>query len=360
MKRAVVSPSTLEAPEASLLARRVAAYGLGGSIARREAPGSLASEPLGSGEWSALLRTARRERMLGLLACAVADAALAATEDQAAQVHEAHVGALCGDLIREPVMRLVGVLQHCGLDHRVLKGASVAHLDYPNPSLRSFVDVDLLVRAEEWDDALQVFREAGWERQFAEPRSGFERRFAKSMVLRRRDGGGTELDLHRTLALGPFGLTVHLDDLWEDFEVLRVGDLELRALAAEGRFLHACFHAALGDLPPRLVPLRDVAQMSLGTNLDLDHVIRLALSWQAVAVLARAVGLAWKILGLDPAAETPTRVRSLNPSSREAKALSGYLSPHRSYVGLCLAGSTGHPTSIGKGALPGGARISET
>ncbi|MGD0945738.1 MAG: nucleotidyltransferase family protein, partial [Acidimicrobiales bacterium] len=175
MNLATALPVAPEVPAATLLARRIAAYGLGGPDAHNAA-GSLAGQPLGQGEWSVLLGIALRERMVGLLACAVADAALATTDDQAAEVHEAHVAALCGDLVRErELIRLVGVLWGSGLDHRVLKGAAVAHLDYPDPALRSFADVDLLVRAEEWDDAIQVLREAGWERQFAEPRPGFER-----------------------------------------------------------------------------------------------------------------------------------------------------------------------------------------
>ena len=100
MNLASDSPATLEVPAASLLARRVAAYGLGRSDARNAA-GSLSGELLGPGQWSSLLATARQERMLGLLAYAVADAALASTDDQAAELHEAHVTALCGDLVRE-------------------------------------------------------------------------------------------------------------------------------------------------------------------------------------------------------------------------------------------------------------------
>lgn len=285
-----------------------------------------------------MLESAQHERMLGLLAQAVTEAALATTDDQAAELHEAYVGALCADLVRErELIRLVGLLRRSGLDHRVLKGAAVAHFDYPNPALRSFADVDLLVRAEEWDDVIRVLLEAGWERRFAEPRPGFERRFVKGTVLTRPDDGATELDLHRTLALGPFGLTVRLEDLWADCDILRLGGEELQALVPEERFLHACFHAVLGDTPPRLVPLRDIAQMSLRPSLDLDRVIGLARSWQAEAVLVRGVELAWQILGLDPAAETAARIRSLSPPSRQTKALGVYLSPRRSYVGLCLA-----------------------
>ena len=254
---------------------------------------------------------------------------------------------------------LVGVLRGSGLDHRVLKGAAVADLDYPDPALRSFVDVDLLVRAEEWDDAIHVLREAGWERQFAEPRPGFERRFVKGMVLTRPDDGGTELDLHRTLALGPFGLTVRLEDLWADCEVLRLGGVEVRALAAEERFLHACFHAVLGDLPPRLVPLRDIAQMSLRGNLDLDRVIHHARSWRAEAVLLRAVELTWETLGLDPAAETASPRQVTEPSlegDQGARRLSLAAALLR---GAVSRGGAGHPTAIRQGTLRGSAGIPE-
>ena len=338
MRLVPAPPATPEVLPASLLARRIAAYGLGGPDAHGTTARSLLVKPLCPGEWTALVRTVRHERMLGLLACAVADGAIATTDDQAAEVHDAHVAALCGDLVRErELIDLVGLLEGSGVDHRVLKGAAVAHLDYPDPALRSFADVDLLVRAEEWEEAIQVLRQAGWERQFAEPRPGFERRFVKGMVLTRPEDGGTELDLHRTLALGPFGLTVRLEDLWADYEVLQVGGVRLRALATEERFLHACFHAALGDLPPRLVPLRDIAQMSLCGKLDLGRVVRHAESWRAEAVLVRAVELAWATLGLDPAAEMVTRVSSLQPSSSEVRALGTYLSSRRSYVGLCIA-----------------------
>jgi hypothetical protein len=66
-------------------------------------------------------------------------------------------------------------------------------------------------------------------------------------------------------------------------------------------------------------------------------VIRHARSWRAEAVLLHAVELTWETLGLDPTAEMATRVRSLSPSSREIRALGAYLSPQRSYVGLCLS-----------------------
>ncbi len=158
------------------------------------------------------------------------------------------------------------------------------------------------------------------------------------MLLTRPDGG-TELDLHRTLALGPFGLTVHLPDLWRHHEPLTLAEgLELRALDLETRFLHACFHASLGDLPPRLVPLRDVAEMALSGKLDIDRVISLAKSWRAQAVLARAAALSCALLQLPAAARGALgELAEVRSPKREVRMLGAYLSPGRSYVLLTVA-----------------------
>lgn len=132
--------------------------------------------------------------------------------------------------------------------------------------------------------------------------------------------------------MGPFGLTMKLDDLWARGSPFRVGGVELCALAREERFLHSCFHAALGDNPPRLLALRDVAQVLLDGRLDLHLVRALAASWQADAVLARAVHLAWQTLGLDvavsPLAAWATTYR---PDHQERRALAAYTDPHGGY-----------------------------
>jgi hypothetical protein len=118
---------------------------------------------------------------------------------------------------------------------------------------------------------------------------------------------------------------------------LPIGGEELRCLEVEERFLHACFHAVLGEYPPRLTPLRDIAQIGLSEELDLDLVIELARSWQAEAVLLSAVNASWSTLRLDDSAEVFVRANSLRPRRRELRALRPYLTPKRSYVELCWA-----------------------
>ena len=55
--------------------------------------------------------------------------------------------------------------------------------------------------------------------------------------------------------MGPFGLRVRLDDLWSSPSRFVVAGHTLMAPPPEVRFLHACFHAVLGDRFPRLTTL---------------------------------------------------------------------------------------------------------
>jgi hypothetical protein len=89
--------------------------------------------------------------------------------------------------------------------------------------------------------------------------------------------------------LGPYGFLVDLEGLFERQDSFRLGPHEFPALEANDAFLHACFHAALGDWPPRLTPLRDVAQLLSARAIDHEVVLARARAWNVQAVVASAV-----------------------------------------------------------------------
>jgi hypothetical protein len=57
---------------------------------------------------------------------------------------------------------------------------------------------------------------------------------------------GAQVDLHRMLAAGSFGSRVRAACLFEQGRPFQIGGQELTALSDVHRFLHACYHAALG------------------------------------------------------------------------------------------------------------------
>jgi hypothetical protein len=143
---------------------------------------------------------------------------------------------------RRELIAVVDLLAAKGVESRILKGSAVAHLDYDHPGLRSFIDLDVLVRAGDIDRAVGVLSSASFRRTLPEPRPGFDRRFDKGMTL--ISPSGFELDLHRTFVLGPWGLRVNLDQLWDQGQEFRVGGRALRAR-----------RSLIGSSTPAITPL---------------------------------------------------------------------------------------------------------
>lgn len=282
----------------------VAAHGLPGTT--RELPAGPLAEP----DWAGVLDGAGKHRLTGLLAAAITSGALPATSDQARQARAVHRTAQLRVLTLEhELVAIVDLLAGAGIDTRVLKGSALAHLDYADPVLRAYHDIDILLRPADIDRAVAKLSAAAFTRTLAEPRPGFDRRFDKGMTL--RPSANYELDLHRTFVLGPWGRLVSIDDLWDAGQELTVAGRPLRALSRANRFLHACYHAALGDWPLRLGSLRDVAEML--RTVDEGEVRRIAKDWGVEALVAAAVADTQRLLGI----ASWSWVDSFVPSRRE-------------------------------------------
>lgn len=313
------------------LLRAVAASGLATTAL------TLPDEPLLDREWRWLASLVSSKRLSGRLLDAVLSGRMAATPTQIDLAGEQHTREMTGSILLERMLlEVVDRFEARGIEHRVLKGPAAAHLDHPDPALRSFGDIDLLVRSSQFDDAADVLRATGFARRYPQPRPGFDRRFSKGAAFVAPDQ--FELDLHRTLAMGPFGLTIDLDDLWCEPQTFEIGGRTLFALGPEKRFLHACYHAALGDVRPRLVALRDLAQILERDSqpVDRDEIRRLANRWRGDAVLARGVVLATDELELTDE-QLSLWARERTQSRADRRALITYLDPELGYAARTMA-----------------------
>src|SRR5207237_10246677 len=116
------------------------------------------------------------------------------------------------------------------------------------PCLASFGGVDLLVAADQFDEAVALVVAKGGRRRYNEPRSRFTSRFGKGVCVVTRDG--LELDLHRVFVAGPFGLAIDAQDLFEDPGTIVVGGVGIRVPSPDLAFLHVCYLAPLVDRAP--------------------------------------------------------------------------------------------------------------
>lgn len=275
--------------DARRIARAAASYHL---------PGAPAPDLGGDLDWALAAHRLEDQRLIGLARAMVASLGLDVGDEIATRLDAAHHRLLIRDMTLE--RELLAALDEWEIDPsrcRVLKGPAISALDEADPVCRSFGDIDLLVRSEDIDGIVARAIAGGSSRSFAEPRRGFDRRFSKGVNLVRPSQ--FSIDLHRTLAAGPFGLALDPDELFDGTDVLAVADAELFALDRPRRFLHACYHAVLGSAQPPLVAVRDVVVTMPTDRRQIDEALGLAHRWQAEGVVAAALALVTDRLGVD-------------------------------------------------------------
>ena len=260
----------------------------------------------------------RQHKLVGV-ARAAADAG-ALVVDDADALARAHEDAMAEALLLEDVMlAAVDALAEQGIDALTLKGSALAHLLGPDPSERTFGDTDLLVPSESLTAAASALEQVGATRIQAGVSPEFERRFAKSVTLRWR--ADTELDLHRTLAPGPYGLTIASADLFRSPATFDLAGHTVATLSLEMHALHAAIHVALGDVEPRLGNVRDLALL-LRHDLDLDLVMRTVEAWRCAHPVAVGLRAAAAIGAADHALLDWAEAH--RPSRRDRALLASY------------------------------------
>ena len=268
------------------LLRRVAVHHLPGASGAAPAP---AGRVIDTADALELVRRAEAAKLLGSLRDCVEDGDVhlpGAALDQLERRHEATM--LWCLQLEVRLLELHEWFAAAGvIPHLVVKGPAVAHLDEADPSSRSFVDLDLLVRPDGIDRAVEVLEAFGGTRPWPPRRPGFDRRFAKGVTVTMSDG--IEVDVHRMICDGVFGARIALDELVADPEPFRLGGVTMHALSRPHRFLHAAYHAVLGSPVPSLHSLRDIAGYLTAEGMDADEVVATARRWGGEAVLATAV-----------------------------------------------------------------------
>jgi hypothetical protein len=302
-------------------------------------------------DWDETLGALVAERLTGLAVAAAEAGALELTADQGKALVGAHRQRMVWALgLETTLLDLAAAFQEAGIEMVVLKGPAVAHTAYPDASWRPFVDLDLLVRASDWRGVLALFEGLGFRRRLPEPRIGFDERFGKAAT--HVTPNGEEIDLHRTLALGPFGLWMDPEELFDHTAEFDLGDQRLPRLDDTGLLAHACIHAALGMRRAHAISIRDVPQTAGLGGVDWDRTADWARRWKLAAVFRRASALASEIAG----AAWPEEGRAAlarKPGRGELRALRAYTTERRFGGGLALGTMAAIPGVRAKAAYAG-------
>ena len=262
---------------------RLAAVGLAGAETAR----------ICLGDADAVLARAAAQRVLPWVAAADATGLIEGVSDEWRQsLRRQRISAALTTLAAHAAaasvvtrLRAIGVT-----DIRVLKGCATGHVDYDRAVDRYSTDVDLLIRSQDLALALTVFP----QEQIPVPRRpGWDVRYGRATTVRLETG--VEIDIHRTLAHGYFGLAIPIDELFQYTDTFSIGGTTMVTLDGPGRLIHAALHLATSE-HAGLHSTRDVAQLILTSKVDWEEAVRRAQRWRIDGIVARGVQLAWQRL----------------------------------------------------------------
>ncbi len=290
--------------------------------------------------WTEFLSRCEDHRVLGLLAGAVRDGAVTVEEYQAEALNSTLRTWLLHDLtVERTLLQVADILDAADIPFRVLKGVALAHTVYADPSLRVFGDIDLLIEETDFSRAAAALVDAlPASRELPELRAGFDDRFGREILLRTP---GVEVDLHRTLVDGPFGLSIPAADLMAEPQSFFIGGRTLQRVSDPVRFVHACYSSVLGDWPPRRIAQRDVAELLVGGDragvLAAEPVLELAARWHAAPVVALAIRRTVDDLGLLVRHPLIDWARDYRTSLRDRMFIAAYRGRARGYTSQALS-----------------------
>ncbi len=153
--------------------------------------------------------------------------------------------------------RTSALFADAGIPHLLIKGQSTGHWLYPdNPGVRSYSDVDLLVRADRFEEAQQLLHSNGYQCKQSGLRPS-ERSWHEATWYS-PNAEHLPVDLHRSFP-GVGSATVYFDLLWASSESLSVAGRTIAIPDRAGAALIVAMHAVYPGFGRRK-PLVDLAR----------------------------------------------------------------------------------------------------
>ena len=194
---------------------------------------------------------------------------------------------------RAELERVILAMRAAGVRPLLMKGAALAYLHYPEPSLRPRYDTDLLVHPDDRGEVAETMRELGYRR--ATQTSGDLVMAQANFEMTDRFGACHACDVHWKIANPqPFANLLPIDELrTRAVEVPALGTWA-RALGDVDALLLACIHRVAHHADShRLLWLYDIHLLADGLDRPaFARLTALAAATATTAICARGLGLA--------------------------------------------------------------------
>jgi hypothetical protein len=213
-------------------------------------------------------------------------------------------------------------LHERGIEALVLKGAALVPAMYGNIALRPLRDLDLLVRPEGLEPALECLKELGYQRTGLERQPGSLTDFESQAQLVKPGALGTVVEVHWSLFDSPhYQNRLALEWFWQATEMVEISGTAARVPAHGSHFLYLAGHLWLHHQGAGLLWWNDLAELvtQAPDRFDWNQVMDWAAESELVLPLQRTMaGLAadWAAPGPEGVMD---RLRALKPGPAERR-----------------------------------------
>lgn len=204
--------------------------------------------------------------------------------------------------------RLVSLFEHQGIPALALKGPALAQMAYGDINLRSYIDLDVLIRKENFNAVQRMLVDDGYTPQKkVHGLQGVRKKLyiwqAAQYPFRRGDNI-FQLDLHTRIMPPLYSYRIQFNTLLERSQFVSLGDKKVYSFEPEDMLQILCYHGAKNRWGS-LKYMCDVAELVQSSNaLDWDRIIKRASYTRSQRVLFLGLSMAHLVLG----AELPEEV----------------------------------------------------
>lgn len=206
------------------------------------------------------------------------------------QVSAMFIAAQQMNMMRE-LERLLKIFQDADIPVMLLKGAALRTSIYTRPDLRPMSDLDLLVKPQDANRAIELLTRHGCTRGFELIRDDYFPTYYYEVELLTQSSRPVRIDLHaRPFRPLRISKTMPDDALWEGSQTVQIGESQAQIPRPELMFIHLAAHAAYHGCS-RLIWLYDIKRFvdHHGENMDWSVVTQYASSWRLSLPVLRAI-----------------------------------------------------------------------
>lgn len=231
-------------------------------------------------DWPQLLTLAEQHGVLGHLTARLSELGenVVPAEKKCLLVERRRVQVFRTLTMTAELFRLLELFAGKQIPALVVKGPVLAIDAYGDPALRSYGDLDVLVRQRDIRRSTEVLQAAGYEA--AVPLSAIDARKIPGQYLFSRNDTKLLVELHNDFTLRYFPRRLPIEELFARQARVRLDGHEVPGLSVEDELVYICVHGAT-HLWERLAWIADVAAL-VTRQREID--------WRVTAEIARQVG----------------------------------------------------------------------